>query len=325
MDRQNQRGGNLIKAIVCTKSGPPDVLRLQEVEKPVPSDNEVLIRVYAATVTAGDVILRKLPLLLSLPMRLFGVRPKKIPGHEFAGKVEAAGKNVARFKAGDLVFGTTTGLRTGANAEYVCVPEAWPTGVLAIKPAHMTCEEAAAVPVGGMTALQILRQGNIQPGQKALIYGASGSVGTFAVQLARHFGAEVTAVCSTSNMALVKSLGAGAVTDYTQEDFTRSGQTCDVIFDAVGKISRSQCQNALSPAGVYLSVKSSTHEETDDLLFLKELIEAGEIKAVIDRRYPLEQTAEAHRYVETGRKKGNVVITVAQNNDSKSQGDDIGE
>ncbi len=299
-----------MKAIVCTKYGPPDVLQLQEVENPAPKEDEVLILVHAATVTTGDVMLRKLHPLLFLPLQLFGMRRKKIPGHEFAGVIESAGKAVKRFREGDQVFGTTTGLNVGANAEYVCLPEEWPSGVLAIKPANMSYEEAAAVPVGGMTALYILKKGDIQGGQKVLIYGASGSVGTYAVQLARYFGAEVTGVCSTSNLELVKSLGADQVIDYTREDFTKSGEIYDVIFDAAGKTSFSRCKIALKKEGSYLSVKSSTKEQTENLLYLKELIEAGKIKSVIDRRYPLAQTAEAHRYVETGHKNGNVVITL---------------
>jgi NADPH:quinone reductase-like Zn-dependent oxidoreductase len=299
-----------MKAIVRTKNGPPEVLQLRELEKPIPEDNEVRIQIHAATVTIGDVILRKLKFPLTLALRLFGMPRKEIPGHELAGVVEAVGQDVTLFSEGDQVFGTTTGRRYGSNAQYVCLPEKWSKGVLAPKPANMTYEEAAAVPVGGLTALQILRQGNIQSGQKVLIYGASGSVGTYAVQLARHYGAEVTGVCSSANIELVKSLGAGQVIDYNKEDFTQSDQSYDVIFDAVRKISATQCKNSLKQSGVFLSVRSSTSEVLDDLLFLKELIEAGEIRAVIDRRYPLEETAEAHRYVETGRKKGNVVITV---------------
>jgi NADPH:quinone reductase-like Zn-dependent oxidoreductase len=302
-----------MKAIVQTKSGPPEGLQLQELDKPVPKDNEVLIKVHAATVTTGDVILRKLHPLLFLFMGLFGMKRKKTPGHEFAGDIEAVGKKVTRFKPGDPVFGTTTGLSVGANAEYICLPESPATGVLAIKPANLSYEESAAAPVGGLTALRLLRPAKIQPGQKVLIYGASGSVGTFALQLAKYYGAEVTAVCSTTNVDLMKSLGADQVIDYTQEDYTQSTQTYDVIFDAVGKTSLAKSKSVLAEKGVYLSVKSSTSEETEDLIFLRELIEAGKIKSVIDRRYRLEQTAEAHRYVDSGHKKGNVVITVAQN------------
>lgn len=302
-----------MKAIVLTKAGPPEVLQLKEVEKPTPREKEVLVRVHAGTVTRGDVMLRKLHPLLYLPMRLFGVRRKKIPGHEFAGEIESVGEAVTRFRKGDQVLGTTTGLRVGANAEYVCLPEEWGTGVMAIKPEIISYEEAAALPVGGMTALYILRKGNIQRGQEVLVYGASGSVGTYAVQLARHhFGAKVTGVCSTANVELVKSLGADKVIDYTKEDFTKKGQIYDVVFDAVGKISSSQGKDLLKENGSYLSIQTATNEKIENLITLKELIEAGKIIAVIDRRYPLEQVAEAHRYVETGRKKGNVVITVAQ-------------
>ena len=310
-----------MKAIVYTEYGPPGVLQLKEVEKPRPQNNELLVKVKATTVTTG-VLWARMGMhpdskIFTLAVRMvFGVRkPKKtILGYEFSGEVEAIGKEVQLFREGDKVFGTTTGLMNGAYAEYVCIPEEWKQGVIAKNPANMSYEEAAAVPIGGMTALFLLDKANIQKGQKALIYGASGSVGTYAVQIAKHhFGAEVTGVCSTSSLELVSSLGADQVIDYTQEDFTQSGEIYDVVFDAVGKISSSRGKNALKRNGTYLSVKSPTSEKTENLLLLKEFVESGKIRAVIDRCYPLEQIAEAHRYVEKGHKKGNVVITVGNN------------
>lgn len=300
-----------MKAIVRTRSGPPEVLQLREVEIPTASDDEVLIKVYAATVAVGDVVTRRLPLLMWIPMRLMlGMRRKRIPGQELAGEIQAVGSSVSRFSPGDRVFGSTGRTSAGSYAEFVCLPE---TATLAPIPAGMTYEEAAAVPIGGITALHYLRQANVEVGQQALIYGASGSVGTYAVQLARHFGAEVTGVCSSKNLELVSSLGAGTVVDYTREDFAERGERYDLIFDAVGKAAKTQVEKTLAANGTFLTVqKGLARGNLADLMLLKQIIEAGALRAIIDRRYPLEQAAEAHRYVEQGHKRGNVVITVGE-------------
>ncbi len=325
-----------MKAIVCTKYGPPEVLKLQEVEKPVPKDNEVLIKIHATTVTVGDSRIRgfKVPLSFWIPARLaLGItNPKKpILGTELSGEIISAGKDVKLFKKSDKIF-AYTGHDLGGYAEYICLPENY---FMTIKPKNTTYEEAAAISFGGNTALHFLKKANIRKGQKVLIYGASGCVGTYAVQLAKYYGAEVTGICSTSNVQLVKSLGADNVIDYTKEDFSKNGQTYDVIFDTVGKCSFSKCVASLKKEGIYLHavttpavnikglcliaskkrlIGGTALPSPENLIFLKELIEAGKIKPVIDRTYPLEQIVEAHRYVDEGHKKGNVVITIEHSN-----------
>ena len=304
-----------MKAVVYTRYGSPDVLQLKDVEQPTPKENELLVRIHATTVTRGDVIMRgfRIPRWWEWPFaRLYlGIRkPRRtVLGMELAGEVAAVGGVVTRFKRGDRVFASTFGANFGGYAEYKCLPEG---GVVATTPANFTDEEAAAVPGGGMTALQCLRRGHIARGRKVLVYGASGAVGTYAVQVAKHFGADVTGVCSTANLALVQSLGADRVIDYTREDFTRGGAAYDVIFDAVGKVPPARGRKALSRAGTYLHVHTASRgaDRAEALLFLKGLIEAGKLRPVIDRCYPLERIPEAHRYVERGHKRGNVVITV---------------
>jgi len=326
-----------MKAIICTAYGSADVLQLQEVEKPTPKDNEVLVKVFAATVNIGDCRIRSFdaPPVFWIPYRItVGLQRPTNPilGAVLAGEVEAVGKDVKRLKVGDQVFGMDIDGR-GAHAQYTCRPE---EGALAVKPANLTYAEAAAIPHGALTAQFFLKEkGNIQSGQRVLINGASGAVGSSAVQLAKYFGAKVTGVCSTTNLEMVESLGADRVIDYTKEDFTQSGDTYDIIFDTVGKSSFSRSKNSLEQRGIYLapdpklSVVSSMlwtsmigskkaiwalgPERAKDLDVLRELIEAGKLRPVIDRRYPLDQVAEAHRYVQKGHTKGNVVISVEHN------------
>jgi len=337
-----------MKAIVWTRYGSPDGLQLKKVEKPNPKDDEILIKVHATTVTAGDCEMRRLelPLMLSFPVRLYAgfIKPKRITilGQELAGEVEEVGKNVNSFKVGDQVFGTT-GLGFGAYAEYICLPGEPDDaeGVLAAKPANMTYEEAAAVPTAGLEALHYLRKADTQPRKKVLVIGGGGSIGTFSVQLAKYFGAEVTGVDRTEKLDLMRSLGADNVLDYTKEDITNYGESYDLVIDVVGRNSVSRRLKLLKPDGVYflaypglshiflsrwismtsnkkLYVESSSQKK-DDLIFLKDLIEAKKLKSIIDRSYTLEQVPEAHSFVETGHKKGNVVISVTHS-DSGTHG-----
>lgn len=323
-----------MKAVIATKYGSPDVLQIRDVEKPTPKANEILVKIHATTVTPGDCRMRSfnVPPMFWLPGRLaLGITKPKHPvfGSELSGEVEAVGQAVTRFKVGDPVFAYAThDLGSGAHAEYKCVPQ---DACVTRKPDSLSYEEAAAIPFGGLTALNFLRRAHIEPGQTVLVNGASGAVGTYAVQLAKYYGAEVTAVCSARNRQMVKALGADRVIDYTREDFTKNGEVYDVIFDTVGTTTFSQCKNSLKQHGYYLHavmvaaglktpwyamttgrnvVGGTPAGEPDGLDFLKGLIEAGVIKVVIDRCYPLEEIAEAHRYVDTGRKRGGVVISV---------------
>jgi NADPH:quinone reductase-like Zn-dependent oxidoreductase len=329
-----------MKAVVYTEYGSPDVLQLKDVPKPAPKENEILVRVCAAAVGYGDLTARNfahltpdqfnMPALLYFPARLtFGWNKPKINilGSQFAGVIEAVGRQVSRFTPGDQVMGYL-GQGMGAYAEYVCMPE---NGPVVIKPANKPCTEAAALPYGALMATDLLRKAHIQRGHKVLILGASGGIGSAAVQLARHAGSEVTGVCGTPRLASVKALGADFVLDYTQEDFTQNGETYDLILDVLGKSSFAQCKNSLKPNGIYLLASfkmqaiwqmlwtkiaggkkvicALASEKPEDLLFVKELVEAGKFKVIVDKTYPLAQAAEAHRYAEAGLKKGNVVIT----------------
>jgi len=312
-----------MKAVVYEKYGPPEVLQLKEIEKPVPKDNEVLIKIYATTCHIGDVRVRSfdVPLLYKIPFRIYLgiIKPKRpILGMELAGEIESIGKDVKKFKVGDKVFGTT-GFTFGAYAQYRCMAEnsdKIKNGMVLLKPVNMNYEEAAAgVTTGGITALMDLRKGKIQKGHKIMVYGASGSVGTYAVQLAKYFGAEVTGVCSTAKIEMVKSLGADKVIDYTQEDLSKYGKDYDIVYDTVYKLPSSKGKKLLAENGVYIT--TGTHGKNisiKDFEFLKELVEAGKLKAVIDRVYRLEQIVEAHRYVEKRHKKGHVVITIEHKN-----------
>ncbi len=332
-----------MKAIFFTEYGSPAVLQLKEVAKPTPKDNEILVRIHATSVNYGDLTARNfahltssefnMPAVLFVPARIsFGWNKPKIniPGSELAGQVEAVGKQVTRFKPGDQVF-AYVGMNMGANAEYICLPE---NGTVALKPANLSYDEAATLPYGAVMAVSLLKKAGLQPGQKVLINGASGGIGAMAVQLAKYYGAEVTGVCGTPRLEYVKSLGADKVIDYTQQDFTQNGETYDLIFDILGRSSFSRCKGSLKPQGIYLlaSFKSQAlfdmlwtsltgrkqrvicamaDEKAENLVFIKELVEAGKVKALIDKRFPLEKTAEAHRYIEKGHKQGQVVITVA--------------
>jgi NADPH:quinone reductase-like Zn-dependent oxidoreductase len=298
-----------MRAAVVTKYGSPDGLKVMDIEKPTPKDNEVCIRIHATTVTFGDAMLRrmKLPARLVFGFFMGGLRKGKILGHEFSGVIESIGSEVTLFKPGDEVFGSA-GMKGGANAEFITLSQ---DEMFSIKPMNMSFIEAAAVPIGAHTAYDILRKADIQRGQHVLIYGASGSVGTYAIQLAKYWGALVTGVSSSANHELLKSLGSDNTIDYKKENFLEREEQYDVIFDAVRKLSSSKVKNSLKPNGVFLSTRESTNEKPENLIFLRELIEDGRLTAAIDQTYPLEKIVEAHRYVDSGRKKGNVVITVA--------------
>lgn len=296
----------LMKAILLTRAGSADRLAVSEVAKPIQGPGEVLVKIHATSVTRGDVVLRKMPKLIT---RLVGEMPKSILGHEFAGQIEAIGEGVKSFSTGDRIFGTTTGLRQGSYAEYITMPA---DGVISTIPSNISYEEAAPTPVGAMAALHFLRQGGVEADKRVLINGASGSVGTFAVQIAKHLGANVTGVSGTSNIELVESLGADEVIDYKKTDFTESSATYDVIFDAVGKTSAKKVRGVLADSGVFVTTQERRDETIDELAEVRHLLEAGALKPVIDRSYTLDQISEAHRYVEQGHKRGNVLVVIVE-------------
>ena len=304
-----------MKAVGYKVGGSPDTLKIIEMNDPVPKANEVLIKIHAASVTAGDIHLRKFSSLFWLIFKIFGLKKKINLGNEYAGEIIEIGADVSLYKKGDFVYGTTTGLKEGSYAEYICIPEKDSQGGLSsramgLMPKNIDFKTAATVPVGGMAACDLLKKANITQGTKILIYGASGSVGTYALQLAINLGAVVTGVCGTSNITLVQSLGAVHVIDYTKNDLYSILEKFDVVFDAVGKISKSKCKSIMKPNGKYITVKSPTSEKKEYLDNLKRLIEEGKVKPIIDRIYPMEKISEAHTYVEKGHKKGNVVIEI---------------
>lgn len=306
-----------MKAVIYEKYGSPKVLQLKDIQKPRPKDDEILVKIHAATVTSGDIRLRSsdFPPLFWLPARLlFGLfKPKKkILGHELAGIVEEIGKNVTKFNVGDSVFGTTTLLKTGSYAEYICLPQKWKSGVIGLKPANLNYQEAAAMPVGAMTAIFLLDKANLSKGQNVLIYGASGSVGSYAVQIASQKGSRVTGVCSTSNFEMVKSLGAESLIDYNKEDYAKGKEKFDIIFDAVGKTKKSKAKKVLKTGGSFVSVNMLTKEKDENLQLIKEMAENEQLKPFIDRYFKLDEIVKAHEYVDKGRKRGNVVIEIQQ-------------
>lgn len=304
-----------MKAVVYEKYGSPNVLKLTEVKKPQPKDDEFLIKIHATSVTSGDVRLRgsDFPILFWLPARLiFGLfKPKKkILGHELAGTIVEIGKNITNFNVGDKVFGTTTMLKTGSYAEYICLPQQWKHGVVEIMPRNLTFKEAAALPIGAMTAMYLLEKANLKKAQKVLVYGASGSVGSYAVQIASQQGTTVTGVCSGSNFEMVKSLGTKNLIDYKIVDYSESNEKFDIVFDAVGKTSKSRAKKVLKAKGAFVSVKMLTKEKQEHLKQIKELAENKEIKPFIDRTFDLSEIVKAHEYVDKGRKRGNVLIEI---------------